>query len=64
MKQIRCAVVASYYGPYYSNFVASLYAFNEMMIGMLTENYVASCFKFNDLNLNYWKNDYERLMNL
>ena len=32
MKQIRCAVVASYYGPYYSNFVASLYAFNEMML--------------------------------
>ena len=42
MKQIRCAVVASYYGPYYSNFVASLYAFNEMMIG--NNNYVVYVF--------------------
>lgn len=42
MKQIRCAVVASYYGPYYSNFVASLYAFNKMMIG--NNNYVIYVF--------------------
>ena len=32
MSTIRCAFVASYYGPYYSNFVASLYAFNEKML--------------------------------
>lgn len=32
MKKIRCAFVASYYGPYYSNFVASLYALNEKMM--------------------------------
>lgn len=32
MKPIRCAVVASYYGPYYSNFVASLYEFNKLML--------------------------------
>lgn len=42
MKQIRCAVVASYYGPYYSNFVASLYAFNEMMLQ--NNNYVVYVF--------------------
>ena len=32
MKKIRCAFVASYYGPYYSNFVAALYAFNAKML--------------------------------
>lgn len=32
MKTINCAVVSSYFGPYYSNFVASLVAFQEMML--------------------------------
>lgn len=33
-----------------------------MMIGVLTENYVASSLIFNDLNLNYWKNDYDSVL--
>ncbi len=32
MKTINCAVVSSYFGPYYSNFVASLVAFQDMML--------------------------------
>ncbi len=31
MKSISCAFIASYYGPYYSNFVASMLAFEEKM---------------------------------
>lgn len=31
MNSIRCAFVASYYGPYYSNFVASMISFQKKM---------------------------------
>ncbi len=31
MKTIRCAVIASFYGPYYSNFVAAMIAFDVKM---------------------------------
>ncbi len=31
MKTINCAVVSSYFGPYYSNFVASMIAFDKKM---------------------------------
>lgn len=31
MQQIRCAFVATYFGPYYSNFVASVLAFEDEM---------------------------------
>ena len=30
-KNISCAFIASYYGPYYSNFVASMIAFEKEM---------------------------------
>lgn len=33
MKSIRCAFVASYYGPYYSNFVSSVFALQKAMQG-------------------------------
>ena len=33
MKNIRCAFVASFYGPYYSSFVAAMVSFDKMMQG-------------------------------
>ena len=37
-------------------------AFNESMMGMLTENYVASSLKYSGNSLYYWKNDYSSVV--